>query len=404
MWLGLLGSAGVWASAVLSVSARHDLGVTGTFARPVPIDGDWALTWGAGGDLVLAPLTQDGGWSADDGQRVALLGRDDLDDHSLVPCPDGGWLHVGSSTVESLDDTSTMHWLDPSLALMSEGVVERAEPARVHNDAAVVCGDGWAGVAYTGPEPADPSWYFALDPAGAGPPQVLDRAPRMSGAGMLALGDELLVVNSQIYLGDLQVNVYDRTLALVEGPIVHPVYGDDEGVWWATGLVQVGAHFLVAAMGRGLDSTWSADTGQVWLLVLDAALGLVEQVPISALAPPEGAMRPWLTLDGDRLLVTADVALQPVLWEVRLDLAALAEAAPADSGAGDGGGVDSGETVRDSDSSPPPPAAEDCGCGVGGGAAGVVWMLVPWWGRRPRTGPPPWPQSRPGQTRRGPAG
>jgi len=369
------------ASSILEVSERHDLGVAGTFARPVRLDGGWWLTWGAGGDLVRVPLIEDYGWWAPDRDRVSLLGRSDLVDHALVPCPDGSWLHVGSAGVLERDDSSYVHWLDPDLVLVDEAVIEEAAPERVHNDPAVVCGEDFVGVAHTGPEPLDPSWFFTLQDGEVGAPQELEGSPRTNGAGLLEVDGELVLVGAWGYVSDLQVNVYGEGLALVDGPHRRAALGDDEGIWWPTGVVRVGDHLLVATMGKGLDDAWTADTGQVWLLVLDADHEVVEEVQVSQLSLPEGAMRPWLTLDGDRLLVTADVEVQPVLWEVRLDLDALAgdPGSPGDSGDVEDTG---GEASR------PPPRAE-AGCGCSGPIAPVgPWAWAPWLaalGRRRRT-------------------
>ncbi len=350
-------STAVQAGVVVSVSGRHDSGATGTFGRPVLLDESWWLTWGAGGDLIRAPL--DGDWRVDDGQRQSVLGRDDLVDHGLVPCADGTWLHVGSSNRVDHDDSSDAHWLTEDLVLQDQAVVEHEQPLRVHNDPAVVCSGGFRGVAHTGREPEEPSWWFDLsEPGTVGDPVALAEAPRLPGAGLLGEGGELLAVSTWNFVRELQLNRYDADLALVGDVVQAPVLGDDAEIWWPTGVVRVGQHLVVATIGAGLEDDWSADTGQVWLLVLDEDLAVVEEHPVSALSTPDGAMRPWLVRDGDRLLVTADAALEPRLWEVDLDLdAAGPDPEVGDSGAtgGEGGG---------------------CGCAGAPGGPGTWLVLV----------------------------
>ncbi len=367
-------------SGILAVSERHDLGVTGTFARPVLLEDGWWLAWGNAGDLVRAPLYEDDGWWADEHGIIPVLDQTNLVDHGLVQCPDGSYLHVASSTIETHDDSSYAHWLDADLNLVDEMVIEEAEPGRVHNDPAVVCGQTFSGVAHTGPDPGDPSWFFSLQDGEVGAPQELEASPRVSGAALLEADDRLVLVGTWNYVGELQVNVYDADLALVEGPIQQPILDGDAGIWWPTGLVRIGSHFLVATMGKELDANWSADTGEVWLLVLDEEFQVVEKVLISDLEPPDGAMRPWLTLDGDRLLVTADRLVRAVLWEVSLDLDALCEV-PGDTGVpGDSGGTAETDEPGDSGASGEPvcpeASTEDRVCGCQAGPVGSAWSLL----------------------------
>jgi len=353
----LLSALAAQGSVVLAVSERHDLGVTGTFARAVPLSDGWWLTWGAGGDLLRAPLTEDGGWAADDRERIGVLGRDDLVDHGLVRCPDDTWLHVGSQNVLAPNDSSAAHWLDAELGLIQSQTIEEEVPERAHNDPAVVCGQDFVGVTHTSATPGDPSWFFPLTDGAVGSPVELAESPRTPGAGLLQDGERLLLVSTWNFVRELQVNTYDADLGLLTNPLQTPVLADDEEIWWPTGLVRVGSHFLVATMGKQLEEGWAADTGQVWLLVLDLDLAVVEEVPISALSLPDGAMRPWLVRDGDRLLLTADVAIRPALWEITLDLEALGPE-PADTG-GDAG----------------TPAQETCGCAQRTPAGVWLWGL-----------------------------
>ncbi len=331
VWLSW-GVLAVQGAVVVGISERHDSGVTGTFARPVELSDGWWLTWGAGGDLLRAPLSELDGWTVDDGRRMGVLGRDDLVDHGLVPCPDGSWLHVGSAGRVDADDSSYAHWLDAGMELVDQTVVEEEEPARVHNDPSVLCGRDFSGVVHTGREPGEPSWWFALEGGAATAPQELVEAPRMAGAGLHEAGGELLTVSVWNFIGELQLNRYDTDLVLLEDPLQQPVLADDEGIWWPTGVVAVGTHLVVATMGKQVDDPWAADTGEVWLLVLDASLQVVEEHRVDTLEPPDGAMRPWLVRDGGRLLLTADIELEPVLWVVTLDLDAAGPEPGLDSG------------------------------------------------------------------------
>jgi hypothetical protein len=337
-------------AVVVDVGEPVPLGVGGTFARVFRVDDGWELFWAAGGDLQRLPMGDD--LTVEDVGRVALTGRDDLQDHAIVRCPDGTWLHVATgSTVDPNDSAWTFRY-DAALNLVASAPVAEGGELRLH-DIPLVCSplvDATAG--YTGfPNVAT---YLALDADGA--PGARSEMEWVNVTGSSLVYDEdtdTLVgfgVTTALFAGRLDADL--RLLSEVEVPVAADAY-------WPQGVVRAGDHWLLAYMARG-DGAFADDTGDVRLAVLDLDFALVEDVAITDWGGGDGAMRPGLALDGERLLVSFDRAQEAYVVEVTLDL-------------GSGEAADTGDTGEPEAGAVPP--TRDCGCG--GGSAWLLVGLVP---------------------------
>jgi hypothetical protein len=358
-------------SFVVSVGPEISLGVGGGWARIFP-DGDdaWSLLWSAGGDYNRLPMTAD--LTVTDEHRIALTGRSNLIDHAIAPCPDGTWLHTASANLDAANDSAYAFRYAADWSLLASATIEERQDTRIHNDMAVLCDDAFQGVIF-GERGASDSSFFLLD-ADAAPtgPTTLEQSPPMSGGSFLhdPERDELLALNYDPF-STLFLTRYTPALAVVDAQQLEGVPAPLRG-YWAQAVMRVGDVWIVAHMARDQSLPWSADEGDVWLSFYDTDWALLEQVQVSHNTPPSGGMRPGLARRGDQLLVSYDRDVQPRVFDVRLDLAALG----AD-------GVTGGDTDADTGAGSAEGSGPGCGCGTGTPASGLAVLLaLAAWSRR----------------------
>lgn len=383
---------------VVELAAPVDLDLPGRHARPfVDREGAWRIGFGRSGSFHSVPW--DGTGVSLDAQRTHVMLGDGVD-HGWVSCPDGGFLHVASRNSAALDDSAIATRLDAALRTTAQRVVVSESSDLATNDMAVVCGLGFAGVAFAergieGDGDADGDVVFRLDDDffSGGEPEVLDISESTRVTGNTLLWDEaqdrLLSFGLERDLGML-VAAWDGALqhegsTAVEGP-PPPLVG-----WWAQGAVALDDHWLVVHMQGNPDDAWGLDTGDVALLLLDNTFGVVERHVLTSLAPPNGAMRPALAVHDNRLLVSFDTngAIQVVTGRIdRRDEEGSGGDDPGlESGAGDsdlseGPAADSGAAAT-RESTPP-----RCGCrGTSGAAVWFVGVVALWMRRRLREAP-----------------
>lgn len=338
----------------------------GTWARTfVDAEGQWWFFLGAGGGIV-APVGQDFDFKEDD--LLRLTDRQELQDHGVVQCPNGDYLHVASYTQSDFNDSAHAYRYDADWNLVADAVLEAGISGAEHNDMTVICSRDFQGAVFRengGPGGQAGRW-FGFDAQGTvSGPSTLENTPQVTGGAAIQVGDEMWMWGTQGYQQDpLQIKRYDADLNYLGEQGSVTLSPDGGQPYWTQGLLKVGDYYLLAHMGRAPGSNFSADTGNVYLSVLDADLSLLEQTRISDYAGGDAAMRPGLMRDGDTAVVSWDANLRPNLALVTLDLSG---AGDLDSGwetgdTGEGGGGDGG--------------GEGCGGCSGGGTGGLLAGLL----------------------------
>ena len=333
---------------------------TGTCARTFVDSSDqWWFFLGAGGGIV-APVDANFDFKEDDLTR--LTDRQDLQDHGIVQCPNGDYLHVGSYTQSSSNDSAHAYRYDADWNLIADAVLEAGVQDAAHNDMTVICSPDFQGVIFRengGPGGQAGRW-FSFDAQGnVSGPTTLENTPQITGGAAIQVGDEMWLFGTQGYQQDpLQVKRYDADLVYLGEQASVNLSPDGGQPYWTQGLLKAGDYYLLAHMGRGQES-FDADTGNVYLSILDADLTLLEQTRLSDYSSGAAGMRPGLMRDGDKAVVSWDANLRPNLVVLTLDL----------SGAGN---LDSGWDSGDSGDTGPGGGDGVSGCGgcAGGGQAG----------------------------------
>ena len=354
----LLVAAALAADLIVDVGEPISLAVGGNWARVLPEDEGWSFFWAAGGDYNRLPMGDD--LTVVDRDRQVLTGHTDLVDHVLARCPDGTLLHAASANLESPNDSAYAFRYDAAYALSAEVAVEERRGDVAHNDLPLACGGagrdlvgfGAGSVVWLGPD-------LSLETG------TLADAPQMQGASFRWDGDALVVYGVN-YRGPLAVRRYDADLTPVDAydlDLAEP----GAYIWWPQANLKVGQYDVVAYMSRADGESWVADSGNVWLVVLEDG-AVVQKVQATAFAPGQGAMRPGLARRDDRVILSYDVGIVPTLTEVTLDLA---EVVVEDTG-GDGEGADDAK------------GCGGCASGAGDGAWPLAWVigLVGVWARR----------------------
>ncbi|MFZ5481474.1 MAG: hypothetical protein ACOZNI_32230 [Myxococcota bacterium] len=349
---------------VVDVGEPVPLGIGGTFARAFPADEGWHLFFGAGGGLHHLSFGED--LLVEDVGRVELTGRSDLQDHAIALCPDGTWLHASSMTRTEADDSALAFRYDADLARIAEATLARDRVDRRHNDLPIVCSplvDATA--SFADPYPND-AFFIALGEDASPVRETSVHWANVTGASLAHDPDTdtivAMAVTTELYAGRFDADFELLDSRRVEAPV--------EGIYWPQGLLRVGDHWIVAHVARPADSAFSQDGGDIWLEVLDLEFAVEETVRVTELEPPDGAMRPWIGLRGETLVVTWDRAGELHLSEVTLDLSVP-----------DTGGADTGAE----DTLDPIPATTTCGCG---GSSAWIWLGgLAGWRRRPTRTP-----------------
>ncbi len=367
------------------------------WVRTFPNETGWFVPLSEEGDYVLWHVDDDLAIDWTDG--VYLTGRDDLTDHGIARCTDGGYLHVGarleSGTPAQFASRFGRDW--------SPGVV--AEP--------IVEGDG----VYASDPPVVCS--PALDAAGHGAGEgsfllsVLDDdlavtdemaipAPAMAaGSSMLVepTTDTLLVVYgvANSWDGGIHMRRYTRDMDLLEEKrLTVPLPSEDHAPYWPQGLLRVGDHYLLAYVVGTQDAVDMY--GDIQLTAFDADFEEVQTIVAMAQGNlPWGFMRPWISCRDDRVLVSFDHNNDDVtfLVSVTIDLEALGvDTSGADPASyGDCAWppwpdeVDDGGDDDDGGSPPITAGAGACACAVTGGdgrpaAGALAALLLLAWRRR----------------------
>lgn len=291
-----------WADPfILELSEEINLEIGGNWSIPIVVDDEWKIALAQDGDLFVAPL-EEGTWFIPFDEAISLTGRNDLSDHSLRRCPDGSWLHVASSIPSNF-----IYRYDDEFQLQAEGLLEQGSIPHASNDVPAICGSHFQGFGVA-EQTGVRDYFFDVDTnASLSSPTELSDSPRMTGSGLLddEIWEELLVVGVDPGPG-LVTSSYNLDLNLQQRWMI-PLPDPELVMYWPSGFIRVGDYFLVATMGRNPAENWDADTGDVYLFVLDESFDLIESHQVTRADPfIEGYMRPWISRKDDTLLIGFD--------------------------------------------------------------------------------------------------
>jgi len=371
---------------VTELGAEVGLSQNGTFARALWTEEGWMLAYGAGQDYHVAPLVKDGDrledWVLDHPESTQLTQHGALRDHSITDCPDGTWLHLGSSSVSTDDDSAYAFHYSADWQLLDSSTVAESVDERSHNDMVAFCTEELWGSTF--PHDGQPRNYFrTLDPD-LDPLEEIELAdfPRMTGGSLLLDGDRIWALGFD-HRPVLWVVEYDAAFEQQDrfGKVVTE---EPLRAYWPQGFIRIGEVYLVAHMLRD-EQAWGSqdDVGNVQLVLFDQDWQILEQHTLTFNDHEEAGQRPHLAVQGDTLLMSYDRALELTLVEMRLDLDRFFPSQDTSDTADSG--VDTDGTGDDTGSVTPP----DCGCTAGSSSGLLIAPLLLLAGRRRRRGPPP---------------
>lgn len=350
---------------ITEISEPYELPSGGTWIRPFPTPDGWKVFLGGSAMRIADLKKEDNTWTATDIRVISDQDGVHFNDHAVKKCPDGTFLHVASRDQEQFNDSAHVWRYDTDFSILASEVWEERSTERQYNDPSILCSRITQGVASsTRGGPMDfGNHYFSVDEYGQkGELEVLASYPRMNGGALFA--DDL---EEQIYgLGmshgqPLQINTYDtewnvlseKTLGLLSEY-------SDKRAYWPQGVIQVGDYFMVSFMGRN-DDWGNGDLGDVYLGIFDHEWDLLQEYQITNYEAPV-AMRPWISRQGDQVLIAYDADLKFLIVELTIDLEAFGLKDEA---------LDTGTdpTLWNGNFS------NEEGCSCGGGSAGA-WVLL----------------------------
>ena len=361
MWMSLA----IAQTYVVDSGAEVGLGLNGTFARALWTEQGWMLAYGAGKEFHVAPLVKDGerpeDWLLDHPSSAQLTDHGNLRDHSITRCPDGTWLHLGSSSVSTADDSADAWHYGADWSLLAHAAVAQSVDERSHNDMVAFCTEDWWGSTF--PSDGEVRNYWVPFDEQLNPLAEVELAafPRMTGGALLDDGERIWALGFD-HRPELWVVEYDQDFQQLDrfGKIVTDT---ELRAYWPQGFLRIGDVYLVAHMLRD-EQAWGSqdDVGNVQLVLFDLDWQLLESHVLTFNEHEEAGQRPHLAWDGDStLLMSYDRALELTLVELRLDRDAFFPAS-------DSGGDTWDSAIEDTGDGP---VERDCGCGTGG-AAGVL--------------------------------
>ena len=347
---------GLWDTTAVDPEITQGMG--GTWARFHATEAGYWFFQSAGHDGWMEDLAGDlSGY--DDRARIQLTEVGTLQDTQIERCPDGGWLLVGSYTVDTFDDSAAAWRYEEDFSPRWQLTVAERNASHKHNDMVVVCTPLTEGVIFDGREEGGTAEFTELVGGEVGTKFPLEVGAQGASAAYREEDGMTVVVDAngpgapevRVHLYDEEWNERDR--------VTVPLPGADAR--WPQRVQRYGDGWLLTYLAN---SGVGADGGDVWLAALDAEFDLVERIQVSAHGETDG--RPWFARRGGSIAVSYDREVQPRATLVTL----------ADDG-GDDGIPDTGEGADDPDERGTPgdgPGGAGCLCGTGSpstAAAGV---------------------------------
>jgi MYXO-CTERM domain-containing protein len=357
---------------------KWDIG--GGWTRLVPGEILSDVFYGAGGDYWHVKMGWD--WKVDNNERVYLTGRSNLVDHSIVPCPDGGYLHVASGMTTTVNDSAYSFRYDDDFQPLAQSTLAEDYLKVRFNDMALICHENGNFASFIDYDLFG-AVIYKLDEDGA----LLDELriaelPLPEGGSLLEdpLRGDLALITATSEKTGLLVNWLDWDLNFKTSRRILTVDRTVAQAYWPQAFQIVGGRIILAYIQQPVDAGYVADWGNVWLAVFDHSWNLLENHQITYDPGPGGSMRPGLAIYEDQLLLTYDEIedfppgiVQPRLVPITLKLDAFV--VPEDT-------ADSVDSAGNEDTEPAGSgavAAEwKCGCAAtstGKPGAGV-WLIL----------------------------
>lgn len=317
--LGLLGAGAPAAQAaaplLLEIGAPVAVGRGGNWVRTHPHpDGGWWFFQAAGGGY--HGVEMDAALSFNERDLVELTGRTDLQDHAIVPCPDGGFLHAASYSRPSPNDSAVIWRLDDALGLVDSAVVEEGEGDRAHNDLVTVCREGRSPLGVTHMAGGTRAEAFWIDGGLAAEGPVDVPAQTFMGSALIAEGEGYLMAFVE-GPGDTAVNLQALDAGLAAAGPKRRIELGGGVAFWPQGMLRLSADRLLLIHLEAEDR--GHGPGDVWLRVIDDQDNVIESAPLFV-SEPRACSQPWLSRQGDRLLASYSCDLQPYVQEITLNL------------------------------------------------------------------------------------
>jgi hypothetical protein len=353
------------------------LSTSGAWVRALPDgEGGWLLGIATQRGYGMLPLTSTGGgasdWSVEESQRWWLVEQDSpqLDDHNLVQCPDGSWLHVATGTTSRQDDSAWWFRHSADWTTLSSGEVEVGSPNMHHSDPPVMCSAYGEGV-LVGPE------------EGMSGDVVFMEIPQSGAASVVAsLTGRPTPVGGAIFSDEAEGVIHRLATDGPSGPIIHQTYDTDWAevatasseplpdpymAYWPQGRLRIGDYYVLATLGNP-ERGGGGNRTRPFLVVYDLDWNLVQTVDLVPDGSADGAARPWVSRADDLLLVTWDAGLTPYVLGLRVDLEITGDDPVVDDPDGEDGAGGSGAADEEG-------GEKDGGCShVGGLGAGLGWL------------------------------
>ena len=293
----------------------------------------WKLLYAQGGNykMVHVPDVSDVTTIADfQYQEIAPSGE--LRDHAFTRCPSGNYLHTASANLDAPNDSAYAYRYDKDLNPIYSGAIEERTPERAHNDMPLACSPlghltAFGNAAPESGEDADVdvnvyTRYFWLGQDGATVrTEDLVDMPRTAGCTFHWDPDtkHLLVVemdrSHEMVISELDADLNMRHLHTVE------ILPEFHRGGWPQGFLRIGDYYVVAFVNQGTPDGFVGLVGNIWLAVFDRGWNLMEAQPATDFDTNNGgAMTPYLTRHGDKMLLSYDWNVHPGLQLITLDL------------------------------------------------------------------------------------
>jgi hypothetical protein len=144
-------------------------------------------------------------------------------------------------------------------------------------------------------------------------------APRMTGAGLIEIDEQLVTVGMDPGPG-LSIAIYDIDLNLVDQSYIEP-FSEEIIHYWPSRIKQIGNHYLIATMGRDPADEFPLDTGDLYVVVVDLEFNTKEWQQISFNnSGDDGGMRPWFDIHEDQVILGYDKQNSLYLFSMTIDL------------------------------------------------------------------------------------
>lgn len=321
----------VWAEPTVLSSEIIDIQIGATWSFPIVQQENQYIAMGQQGDLWVAPLEQqeDGSWDVKMEVVFNVSNQGEIVDHALRQCPDGTFIYVACTEIES---DNLFYTYDENFERLSTGTLPQSDPPHAANDPSAICGEQIQafGVAELSGE-RDFLWLLdEITEGSEAKKEELLESPRLTGAGIIEQDDHFAVIGHDNQ-GALSLQTYDFSLH-PRNRILIPFAETGIVNYWPSSIIHVGDYIAFASMGRNPQQNWPADTGNVYLGILDREYNLLSWHQLTDFVPEEGGgMRPFLIYANHQILVSFDRNNQVYLINIEIDHASFGLDSPPQS-------------------------------------------------------------------------